>query len=52
MFFKHFFIRMLALLRRFRLDFNEVIVITDSEKQPHTKKYVYTCLKTTFWTNM
>uniref|UniRef100_A0A3P8WX30 Solute carrier family 12 member 10, tandem duplicate 1 n=1 Tax=Cynoglossus semilaevis TaxID=244447 RepID=A0A3P8WX30_CYNSE len=29
--------KMLALLRRFRLDFNEVIVITDSEKQPHTK---------------
>lgn len=32
--------RMMALLRRFRLDFNDVIVMTDSEKRPHPKKYV------------
>uniref|UniRef100_A0A7N6B544 Solute carrier family 12 member 10, tandem duplicate 1 n=1 Tax=Anabas testudineus TaxID=64144 RepID=A0A7N6B544_ANATE len=29
-----------ALLKRFRLDFNDVIVMTDSEKHPHSKKYV------------
>lgn len=28
---------MLALLKRFRLDFNDVIVMTDSEKRPHAK---------------
>ncbi|KAG7221458.1 hypothetical protein INR49_017227 [Caranx melampygus] len=28
---------MIALLKRFRLDFNDVIVMTDSEKRPHTK---------------
>lgn len=32
--------RMIALLKRFRLDFNDVIVMTDSEKHPHSKKYV------------
>uniref|UniRef100_A0A7N6BZG2 Solute carrier family 12 member 10, tandem duplicate 1 n=1 Tax=Anabas testudineus TaxID=64144 RepID=A0A7N6BZG2_ANATE len=31
---------MIALLKRFRLDFNDVIVMTDSEKHPHSKKYV------------
>uniref|UniRef100_A0A3B4X8R9 Solute carrier family 12 member 10, tandem duplicate 1 n=1 Tax=Seriola lalandi dorsalis TaxID=1841481 RepID=A0A3B4X8R9_SERLL len=28
---------MVALLKRFRLDFNDVIVMTDSEKRPHAK---------------
>uniref|UniRef100_A0A4W6EID7 Solute carrier family 12 member 10, tandem duplicate 1 n=1 Tax=Lates calcarifer TaxID=8187 RepID=A0A4W6EID7_LATCA len=28
---------MIALLKRFRLDFNDVIVMTDSEKRPHAK---------------
>ncbi|XP_042257167.1 solute carrier family 12 member 10, tandem duplicate 1 [Thunnus maccoyii] len=28
---------MIALLKRFRLDFNDVIVMTDSEKRPHPK---------------
>uniref|UniRef100_A0A7N6FFW6 Solute carrier family 12 member 10, tandem duplicate 1 n=1 Tax=Anabas testudineus TaxID=64144 RepID=A0A7N6FFW6_ANATE len=28
---------MIALLKRFRLDFNDVIVMTDSEKHPHSK---------------
>uniref|UniRef100_A0A3Q3KKP3 Uncharacterized protein n=1 Tax=Monopterus albus TaxID=43700 RepID=A0A3Q3KKP3_MONAL len=28
---------MIALLKRFRLDFNDVIVMTDSEKRPHSK---------------
>ncbi|KAK2862945.1 hypothetical protein Q5P01_002478 [Channa striata] len=28
---------MIALLKRFRLDFNDVIVMTDSEKRPHCK---------------
>uniref|UniRef100_A0A4W6EH79 Solute carrier family 12 member 10, tandem duplicate 1 n=1 Tax=Lates calcarifer TaxID=8187 RepID=A0A4W6EH79_LATCA len=28
---------MIALLKRFRLDFNDVIVMTDSEKRPHVK---------------
>uniref|UniRef100_A0A7N8X0J3 Solute carrier family 12 member 10, tandem duplicate 1 n=1 Tax=Mastacembelus armatus TaxID=205130 RepID=A0A7N8X0J3_9TELE len=32
--------QMIALLKRFRLDFNDVIVMTDSEKRPHSKKYV------------
>uniref|UniRef100_A0A8C9X330 Solute carrier family 12 member 10, tandem duplicate 1 n=1 Tax=Sander lucioperca TaxID=283035 RepID=A0A8C9X330_SANLU len=31
---------MLALLKRFRLDFNEVTVMTDSKKRPKAKKYV------------
>lgn len=31
---------MIALLKRFRLDFNNVIVMVDSEKRPHSKKYV------------
>uniref|UniRef100_A0A4W6EG37 Solute carrier family 12 member 10, tandem duplicate 1 n=1 Tax=Lates calcarifer TaxID=8187 RepID=A0A4W6EG37_LATCA len=31
---------MIALLKRFRLDFNDVIVMTDSEKRPHVKKFV------------
>ncbi|XP_040886888.1 solute carrier family 12 member 3-like isoform X2 [Toxotes jaculatrix] len=29
--------KMIALLKRFRLDFNDVIVMTDSEKRPHAK---------------
>uniref|UniRef100_A0A3Q3M9Z5 Solute carrier family 12 member 10, tandem duplicate 1 n=1 Tax=Mastacembelus armatus TaxID=205130 RepID=A0A3Q3M9Z5_9TELE len=29
--------QMIALLKRFRLDFNDVIVMTDSEKRPHSK---------------
>uniref|UniRef100_A0A671ULZ3 Solute carrier family 12 member 10, tandem duplicate 1 n=1 Tax=Sparus aurata TaxID=8175 RepID=A0A671ULZ3_SPAAU len=29
---------MIALLKRFRLDFNDVIVMTDSERRPHDKK--------------
>lgn len=33
--------RMIALLKRFRLDFNDVIVMTDSERRPHDKKYVH-----------
>lgn len=33
--------RMVGLLKRFRLDFNDVIVMTDSERRPHAKKYVY-----------
>uniref|UniRef100_A0A4W6EH58 Solute carrier family 12 member 10, tandem duplicate 1 n=1 Tax=Lates calcarifer TaxID=8187 RepID=A0A4W6EH58_LATCA len=35
---------MIALLKRFRLDFNDVIVMTDSEKRPHAKRYVYETL--------
>lgn len=32
---------MIALLKRFRLDFNDVTVMTDSERRPHAKKYVW-----------
>uniref|UniRef100_A0A8C4E019 Solute carrier family 12 member 3 n=1 Tax=Dicentrarchus labrax TaxID=13489 RepID=A0A8C4E019_DICLA len=32
--------RMIALLKRFRLDFNDVIVMTDSERRPLAKKFV------------
>lgn len=32
--------RMIALLKRFRLHFSDVIVMTDSEKRPQAKKYV------------
>lgn len=32
--------RMMALLKRFRLHFSDVIVMTDSEKRPQAKKYV------------
>lgn len=39
---------MMGLLRRFRLDFNDVIVMTDSEKHPQTKKYVQKTLAYTF----
>uniref|UniRef100_A0A3Q1I3Q7 Solute carrier family 12 member 10, tandem duplicate 1 n=1 Tax=Anabas testudineus TaxID=64144 RepID=A0A3Q1I3Q7_ANATE len=37
---------MLELLKRFRLDFQEVIVMTDTEKQPNPKKYVETTFTT------
>lgn len=39
---------MLELLKRFRLDFHEVIVMTDTEKHPNPKKYVEETLTITF----
>lgn len=32
--------RLVELFKRFRLDFHEVIVMTDTEKRPSPKKYV------------
>lgn len=33
-------LRMMTLLRRFRLDVHDVIVMTDTERMPSSKKYV------------